>query len=168
MGTGIVSTAIKAGECPPEVAAAAVATMATLNRAAAETMLEVGVHAATDVTGFGLLGHLHELLVASGVDARVGVSSVPVLDGAWDLLDKGMYPSGSARNVAAVTPHLAGEASNREVRMLCDAQTSGGLLIAVGVDRVERLLDRLEARGVTAAVVGEVLEGDGGYIWLAP
>lgn len=155
IGTGIVATAIKAGACPPPVRDAAVASMTALNAGAARAMTEVGVSAATDVTGFGLLGHLAEVCAASGVGASLDASAVPVLPGAWDLLDAGFYPGGSERNLAAVRGMLAGSTGDRTRRMLADAQTSGGLLIAVTPDRAPSLLEELASAGVDAAVIGE-------------
>lgn len=168
IGTGIVSTAVKAGRCPAGVEKRAVEVMAGLNAAAAQAMMEIGVHAATDVTGFGLLGHLREMLVASGVDAEVEASAVPVIEGAWELLDEGMYPSGSARNLEAVRPWVRGPEDDRSLRMLCDAQTSGGLLLAVPPDRTAALADLLERKGVVSSVIGRVTGGEGGYITIRP
>lgn len=162
LGTGIISTAIKREGCPPEVAAEAVTVMCALNRAASRAMTGVGVDAATDVTGFGLLGHLGEILAASGgLGARIDVGAVPVIGGAWELLDAGFYPGGSVRNLEAVRSSIRGVADERMLRMLSDAQTSGGLLMAVAPDRLERLVAALTAGEVSAAVVGEVVETAG-------
>lgn len=162
LGTGIISTAIKREGCPPEVAAEAVTVMCALNRAASRAMTGVGVDAATDVTGFGLLGHLGEILAGSGgLGARIDVGAVPVIGGAWELLDAGFYPGGSVRNLEAVRSSIRGVADERMLRMLSDAQTSGGLLMAVAPDRLERLVAALTAGEVSAAVVGEVVETAG-------
>lgn len=155
IGTGIIATGIKRGLCPTDVAAGAIDSMATLNRAASRAMTEVGVSAATDVTGFGLLGHLHEMLRTSGLAARLDAASVPVLDGTWDLLDAGCYPGGSERNLDSVRSIVTSEVDERTLRVLGDAQTSGGLLIAVAPDRLRALLDALGDAPV-AAVVGSV------------
>lgn len=161
IGTGIIATAIKRQACPAGVIASAVEWMTTLNREAAQAMVEVGAGAATDVTGFGLLGHLGEIMAASGVGARLDSEAVPVIEGAWDLLDAGMYPGGSVRNLAAVQPLLdTGRGESRMARMLADAQTSGGLLIAVRPHRLEALLSALTAGGVDGVVIGEVVEGN--------
>ncbi len=160
IGTGIIATAIKREACPETVMESAIEWMTTLNRAASSAMVEVGVGAATDVTGFGLLGHLGEIMAASGVGARLDAAAVPVIEGAWDLLDAGMYPGGSVRNLAAVQALLEpGSGESRMARMLADAQTSGGLLIAVGPDRLEALLAALSGDGVLGAVIGEIVEG---------
>jgi selenide,water dikinase len=127
-------------------------------------MVEVGVHAATDVTGFGLLGHLSEVLVASGVGAAIHVGNVPILTGVRDLVDAGVYPGGSRRNLTAVRPVLdVGDVDEITVRVLADAQTSGGLLISVPPDRADSLLKALAREGTrSAAVIGEIRDGPPG------
>ena len=163
LGLGIVSTAVKRGVATEELVARAVELMTTLNASAAEAMLEAGAVAATDVTGFGLLGHLHRMLSASGVAARIDVSTVPVLEGALELARQGVVPGGTGRNHAFVAPHVDwGELSEPEQLVLADAQTSGGLLIAVADAR--RLVDALEERGVRFAEVGTVVPGEPGRI----
>ncbi len=167
LGTGVISTAIKAGAAVPEAVAAAVACMATLNRGAAEAMNHVGVHAATDVTGFGLLGHLHELLTASGAAARVQASAVPLLPDALPLCRDGHIPGGTRRNQEDLAGRVtwADDVAAPLRILLCDAQTSGGLLIAVPRERADGLLDELRARGTPAtALIGEVLEAAGDAI----
>ena len=164
IGTGVVATAIKAAAAGPEAVAAAVAVMAMLNRAAADAMLKVGVNAATDVTGFGLLGHLRELLVASGRAARVSAGAVPLLPGALELAAAGRIPAGTRRNRHDVAASVRWDDVIPEPLrvLLCDAQTSGGLLIAVPRDRTAALVQELQARQTTAAVVGEIVEGPPG------
>jgi selenide,water dikinase len=141
----------------------AVRQMATLNHAACDAMVRVGVHAATDVTGFGLLGHLRPMLKASGATARVTASAVPLLDGARELAEQGIAPGGTRRNLESLDPMVRwGRAVDEHTRLLlCDAQTSGGLLIAVPRRKVKRLLAELRSGGVeTTAVIGEVLARD--------
>jgi selenide, water dikinase len=141
----------------------AVELMTTLNDRAAEAMLDAGAVAATDVTGFGFLGHLHRMLTASGVAARVDASAVPVLDGVLELARRGVVPGGTGRNHAFVVPHVDwGELTDPEQMVLADAQTSGGLLIAA-MDAA-RLAAALEERGVPFAEVGEVVAGEPGRI----
>ena len=133
--------------------------MRTLNRAAAEAMTEAQVAAATDVTGFGFLGHLREVAAASGVDAEVDFDAVPILDGARELAGAGVAPGGSVANLEHVAEHVAWDSKLSRVDrlLLCDAQTSGGLLIAVPGERASELMDSLEQRGVSAARrVGQV------------
>jgi selenide,water dikinase len=166
LGTGIITTAIKRDVAPPAAAAAAVRAMATLNRAACEAMVTVGVHAATDVTGFGLLGHLLEMLAASGAGAELRLASIPVLDGALELARQGVYPGGSQRNLGHVSARVDwGDLEESEQLLLADAQTSGGLLIAVAAERAEALAAELARRGVPAAAVGEVT-GEAGRVRL--
>ncbi len=164
IGTGIVATAIKRGSCPPHVRDAAVEVMAALNDRAAAVMTAVGVSAATDVTGFGLLGHLAEMLGEGGIGARIEAGAVPVIDGAWELLDAGAYPGGSVRNLDAVRPRLRG-GDERTRRMLADAQTSGGLLIAVPPDRTIDLLDGFSDL-VVGTIIGDVVADPAGTITL--
>jgi selenide,water dikinase len=167
LGTGVIATAIKRGEADDEVVHAAIESMATLNRGAAEAMLRAGAHAATDVTGYGLLGHLHEMLRASGVAARLSAGAAPLLAGAEELVRRGFIPGGTRRNMADLEEHVTwGEDVPPVLRtLLCDAQTSGGLLIAVAPERLGDLLAALEdARTPAAAVVGEVVEGEAGRI----
>lgn len=159
LGVGIATTAIKRGAAPEVLVAEATDVMTQLNDRAADAMVEVGVSACTDITGYGLLGHLREVLVASQVSAEVDPGAVPILDGVLELAEEGMIPGGSVRNRASTEPHTDGF-SELELRILTDAQTSGGLLIAVTEDRVDSLLTELHARDVgAAAVVGAVVEG---------
>ena len=167
LGTGILTTALKRDLVDAQGIAPAVASMTALNAGAAVAMLAVGVHAATDVTGFGLLGHLHNMLQASGVAATVDTPSLPVLAGARDLAARGAVAGGTKRNLqtaAAFTAFGAGVAEVDRV-LLADAQTSGGLLMAVAPDRAQALLDALGAAGTPAAArIGTVTAGDAGRI----
>jgi selenide, water dikinase len=163
IGTGIISTAIKREVCPEPVRVAAVESMARLNRDAAHAMLRAGASAATDVTGFGLLGHLAEVLAASRVGAGIDADAVPVLEGAWALLDEGSYPGGSERNLAAVENLVDGDADVRTLRMLADAQTSGGLLIAVPRGGVTEILESVDG----ATVIGGITRKAPGRIRIA-
>jgi selenide,water dikinase len=159
LGTGVVGTAIKRGAADIELQRSAVATMVTLNRAARDAMVDAGASAATDVTGFGLLGHLGEMVVASGVGALVDLGAVPILDGVRDLVVRGFVPGGSKRNLshaAAFTDFGASTDVDRAV--LADAQTSGGLLIAAPPDAAARIVAEL---GGPSAVIGRI-EADPG------
>lgn len=162
LGTGILSTAIKEGRAEDAAVTEAVESMTTLNRAAAEAMVEVGVPAATDVTGFGLIGHLLEML---GEDrgAEIDVASVPLLPSAIQLAAEGVYPGGSKRNLEAARDRVDASAVDADVaKVLFDAQTSGGLLIAVAPGRTAALLGLLEKKGVPgAAVIGTVVAAPG-------
>ena len=135
LGTGLVTTAIKRGLCPPEVEAEAIAVMTALNREASEQMVKVGATAATDVTGYGLIGHLANL--KGGAD--IEFDSVPFLKGAGNLAERDLFPDGSRRNYAAYRERVEwGGLGETEQLMLCDAQTSGGLLVAVPSGKARR------------------------------
>jgi selenide,water dikinase len=166
IGSGVIATAIKRGAASPEVVRSAVAVMSALNRGAAEAMVALGVRAATDVTGFGLLGHLHRMLLASGVAARLRATEVPLLAGARALAEAGHVPGGTRRNLADVSSRTTFAASVPEpIRtLLGDAQTSGGLLIAVPAERADELLAALEGAAPARARIGEVVEGAPGAI----
>ena len=159
IGTGIVATAIKRGEAEAATISAAVEVMADLNRAAAAAMQRIGVTTATDVTGFGLLGHLGEVVRASGVSATVEFAAVPILGGVSDLLARDIVPGGTRRNLAAASrfTHF-GELAEPARLLLADAQTNGGLLIAVDGPLTNALLQALEDEGVVGHVIGAVTE----------
>jgi selenide,water dikinase len=164
IGTGVITTAIKVGAASDEQQEAAVRSMSTLNLGAARAMLAVGVHAATDVTGFGLLGHLSEMLTGSAVDAIISVGQVPLLPGTRDLADEGAIPGGSRRNRDALSAVIrwAPELTELDQLVLCDAQTSGGMMVAVPAAQLDELLAELEKEKViVAAVIGELREGAG-------
>jgi selenide, water dikinase len=169
LGTGVITTAIKHEVAPPASAAAAIDGMLRLNRDAAEAMATVEVHAATDVTGFGLLGHLHYLARASGVAAVVEAAAVPFLPGAEMLADAGEVPGGTRSNERFLASRVRWPAHLPAARqtLLCDAQTSGGLLIAVPGKEVEALLKALEGKGVAGSVIGGLTEGEAGSILVA-
>ena len=160
VGTGIVTTAAKAQECGAETLAEAVRTMRLLNRAASEAAVAAGARAATDVTGFGLIGHLTGMMRASGASAQVRLSSVPLLQGTRELLERGFAPGGTRANLDAANATTAWDAqlSEDDRLLLCDAQTSGGLLIAVAQERLGALEAELAARGADGAEVGAVAE----------
>lgn len=166
LGTGIVATATKAGVCPPDVLAAAVESMAQLNRGAAEAAVAAGAHAATDVTGYGLTGHLGNMLRASGVAATVQASTVPVLAGVGELIAAGHIPGGSKRNLtdAAGSVSYDGGVSEATRLLLSDAQTSGGLLLSVAAENTDLLLAQLDERGIAGVRIGSVGEGDAGSL----
>ena len=161
-----MATAIKAGACPPNVLSAAVEMMAHLNRSASEAALAASASAATDVTGYGLIGHLGNMLRASGVAARVEAAAVPVLEGVAALVEAGHVPGGTRRNQddAAETVSYGREISDVTRILLADAQTSGGLIIASPPERTAGLLGELEARGEQGAVFGKVSAGPEGRI----
>jgi selenide,water dikinase len=168
LGTGIISTAVKNGRASAAQLRAAVDTMTTLNAAAADAMLAAGVAACTDVTGFGLLGHLHVALRQAGVAATIEIAAVPFMEGVRDLAEAGMIPSGTRSNLEFVDPHVDwGALDDVERLMLADAQTSGGLLIAVARERADLLADALKRRHVRNSVIGRVVVGPAGSIALS-
>jgi selenide,water dikinase len=166
IGTGAVTQGIKLGRVEPAAVAAVVAGMTTLNRAAAQAMVEVGVSAATDVTGFGLLGHLHEVVHASGLAAELDAAAVPLYPGARALAEAGVLPGGSRRNADYFGRwvEIADSVDAAARALLFDAQTSGGLLICVPGARTGALVAALGQRGVLAAEVGRLVEGRAGWI----
>lgn len=166
IGVGILTTSIKNGQLSNEEIARVTGVMTTLNKTAAEQMSTYNVHACTDVTGFGLLGHASEISKGSSAGIRIFAKSVPVLPRVRELAENGSIPGGTKNNYA----HLAGSVTFPETMdqidqwILCDAVTSGGLLISVdGVD-AETLLADLLGAGVEAALIGEVVEGQAGHI----
>jgi len=166
LGIGAITTGIKQGIAPAEAVEAALTSMRTLNRAARDAVALVGPHACTDVTGFSLLGHLYQMLRASGVTARVHASQVPFLNGALALARQGVGPGGTARNKDYFGVHVTVAASVEEavVNLLFDPQTSGGLLVSAAGDKKDALLAALSAAGVPAAHIGDVTEPSDGYI----
>jgi len=158
LGTGIVANALRKDAVDDDVLAAAIASMTTLNGASADALRAVGPHAVTDVTGFGLLGHLRELCAASGVHARVASTDLPLLPGVEALARAGLVPGGSRRNRAAADAYtdVAGAVDPVLALLAADAQTSGGLLACV---------PRASAEAV-GWVIGEIVEGPPGRISL--
>jgi selenium donor protein len=149
LGSGLVTTAIKRGLCPPDVERAAIEVMTLLNRAASEAMLDAGATTATDVTGYGFIGHLANLKGGADVDFE----SVPFINGVGELAERDLFPDGSRRNHAAYRDLVEWEGlGETEQMMLCDAQTSGGLLVAIPPEN---------ARGFTHGVRVGVMRGDG-------
>jgi selenide,water dikinase len=163
IGNGILVSAYRAlsgkrfGRRPPSLDKA-IEWMLTLNRDAARAMVDVGVNAATDITGYGLIGHLFEICTGSGVGAEIRASAVPVLDGAREYLARGHRPSGTDRNVETFRRRLKSSVPENEVTLLCDAQTSGGLLIAVSPDRQAALESRFREGGVFYADIGRLTD----------
>jgi len=155
LGMGIVATAIKRDRCPPELEAEAVDWMSRLNREAAATALDVEASAVTDVTGFGLLGHLREMCEASGLGAEIDLDRVPVLQGVSELLAEGMWPGGSRRNLLAFLKYVVSERDIEEVKLLADAQTSGGLLVALAPDKVDRYIEIVDGSAAIGSLTSD-------------
>ncbi len=165
LGTGVVATAIKAEAASPAATTAAVKSMTALNREAAAAMKDVGIRAATDVTGFGLLGHLSTLLRQSGVAAEIVAEDVPVLPEVSELIAAGHIPGGTRRNLEDLEDRVDFGDHDEGMRLiLADAQTSGGLLISVPEDRAGELMELLQAAAPVSAIIGRVTEGTPGTI----
>jgi selenide,water dikinase len=161
LGTGIISTAIKKGLVNEDVVIKMVRIMAFLNKYASESMLEVGINACTDVTGFGLLGHLCEMVGASKVGAKIYVSEVPIIEPALKLAKERIVPGGTLSNLKYAEKKVDWDekVTDEEKLILCDAQTSGGLLISVPKQKETQLLRSLISKGVSGSVViGEIIE----------
>ncbi len=171
IGTGIITTAGKGEVASESVMKEAIQVMCTLNASASEAMMAIGVSACTDITGFGLLGHLHGMAHASEVGARVYVNQVPVIQGTWELAKEGMGSAGSERNRTFLDEFVSWRPGvSEEARVvLYDSETSGGLLIAVKKDRSAALLDALrKAKALASAVIGEITQGEAGRIEVHP
>lgn len=162
LGTGILTTALKRDLVTEAGLDEAVASMTALNDGAARAAVAAGVRCGTDVTGFGLLGHLGNILAGSSVGARIDWARLPLLGGALDLAAQGCVPGGTRRNYEAVRAEWGEDLSEAERLVCTDAQTSGGLLLAVPPDRLEDLRHRLGSEGTLAAsVIGEILPEPG-------
>jgi len=163
LGTGIIATATKRGVVQDESLAESIASMITLNKSASEIALNVGVNAITDVTGYGLLGHLLEMCKPNNLSAELSFNKIPFFKNVKNLASEDVVPSGSKRNLDYVRPHLdlSGQLNNVHALLAADAQTSGGLLLAVGEHRVDQLVEELEAAGTpAAAVIGTLSASD--------
>jgi selenide, water dikinase len=161
LGTGIISTAIKGGMASEEATTRIIRSMSTLNRKASEVMMEIGVNACTDITGFGLMGHAAEMIEGTGKGMVIHASSMPVFAEAPGLAEMGMVPAGTYRNRDYRQSRVEIKPGVNEfvADIVFDPQTSGGLLIAVAAEKASRLLERLHQTGVTeAAIIGEVVD----------
>ncbi len=160
VGTGIVTTALDRGLAGAREASQVFELMASLNKSASEAMVKVGVNACTDVTGFGLLGHLYELLKDTGLSAEIYCGSVPVLPEAHEYIEAGAVPGGTHSNYQYVKEQVSWQESvlHSDKLLLCDAQTSGGLLIAVSAEKADQLVAALEGSGnYAAARIGKIV-----------
>ncbi len=161
IGTGLITTGIKRGVVDQSVRDEAVAIMTRLNAGAARAMRRVQATAATDVTGFGLLGHLGEMIKASGVSAEIDYSAVPLLPGAADLADQNVVPGGTERNLTAADRYTNFAGLDTAMRLLlADAQTSGGLLITIEAPLAAALVQALADEGDSGAIIGRMTERD--------
>ncbi len=170
LGTGIISTAIKAQEASPEQIRQVVATMTNLNKKAAELMIAAGdIHACTDITGFGLLGHACEMIEGSDVGLRIHSPALPVLTGVRDMMETGFVPGGLYRNRDFRINQVVKEKSCPDwlFDLLFDPQTAGGLFFSLPANTAQKLVEKMHAAGITdAAVVGEVVKEHPGKIFV--
>jgi len=171
LGTGVINTAIKADMAGPELTDRVTRLMAELNRDAARVMTEFPVHACTDITGFGLLGHLAEMITGSGFGIMLRAGDVPIMPEAIEFAGYGLLPAGAFKNkefrqsMVESPPGL----DSLMVDLFFDPQTSGGLLIAIGEEHADRLLDSLIDKGVTQSrIIGEVIDRAGEKIFITP
>ncbi|AHF07753.1 segregation protein B [Desulfitobacterium metallireducens DSM 15288] len=170
LGIGIITTGIKRGLVSVEGEQEVIRVMAELNKSASEAAIEANVSSVTDITGFGLLGHLHEMMKGSGVEAQLQAQKIPILEATWDCLKKKAIPGGSLANREFLADKVVfdKEISEELQLVLCDAQTSGGLLISVPAERLEVLLESLRKhKTLVSAVIGQVGLGEPGLIKVA-
>ena len=170
IGTGIISTAAKADVTDADIVAGAVGLMRQSNRAGSEAMLEIGVNSGTDVTGFGLIGHLTGMMKASGTTARISLGAVPLIPGTRELAGRGIIPGGTRRNLDAARADVRwGDGIIEDDQLiLCDAQTSGGLLLSVASDKAEALISALAAKEVSGVMIGDVTAHTGAAVEVGP
>lgn len=163
LGTGVITTALKNGLAVPGHVSVAVASMSRLNRDAARAAQAVGVHAMTDVTGYSLLGHAHEMAHLSKVDLIIEFSALKLLPGAEQYAEQGIFPGGMQRNQDYFQQwvHFESGIEQQKVGLLFDPQTSGGLLIAVAPEKAKMLYDQIQAAGDDVCVIGKVTAGHG-------
>jgi selenide,water dikinase len=163
LGTGIITTAIKKELVGDDVIKRVVEIMSSLNKYASEAMLEIGINACTDITGFGLLGHLCEMVETSRAGVEIDVSSVPMIEPAQKLAKDRVVPGGTLANLKYAEERVDWDkgVTDEQKLILCDAQTSGGLLISVPAEKGARLLENLKSKGVSdAALIGRVIEDE--------
>tara|TARA_B100001964_G_scaffold114831_1_gene128032 strand:+ start:2071 stop:3018 length:948 start_codon:yes stop_codon:yes gene_type:complete len=161
LGIGIIATAIKKGEANKSLIDAAVEVMVTLNKSAADIMNSLEVHAATDITGYGLLGHLSEICNGSYVSSEIQVSEIPYINGTSELAEKGIISDGSKRNFKTSKKYtkFSESISETEKFILSDAQTSGGLLISLSENQANEYLNQFRNEtGMEAAVIGKIVK----------
>ena len=167
IGTGILATAQKRGVLDQQFINLAIQHMLTLNKAAAEVMMAFPVSTATDITGFGLLGHLHEMTAASGVDAEIRAGDVPFLPGAEDMAAAGIVPGGTLNNLEFAERFVTWDDRVSHIKkiLLCDAQTSGGLLVSIPEIYAGDFVQKLAKSEVSGVVIGKMVsEGTGNIL----
>ncbi len=165
LGTGVIMSAMMFDAATEEAVDRAAASMTTLNRRAAEIMLDCGAHAATDVTGFGLVGHGHEMAQGSGLEMHVELAAVPMFDEALEYAGQWIVTGGGQRNREYYGQWVDfGPAGDEQIAVLCDPQTSGGLLISLPPDAARNAVEQMRAEGLPAAIIGAMQPGEPGRI----
>jgi selenide,water dikinase len=160
LGTGILNTALKAAMLPDDVRERATVQMSMLNDRASQAMINIGVHACTDITGFGLIGHLAEMAETAGLSAVIDSKSVPIIPEAREFAHMGLIPEGMYANWEFRAPIVdADEIDEDTIAILYDPQTSGGLLIVISAEKVDALLAELSRLGVSGFDIGHMVEG---------
>lgn len=168
IGTGILSTALKGKLLDSDTEKLLTQTMALLNKTASEAMINIGVNACTDITGFGLLGHALELARASKVTVKLWKNKIPLLPRVYEFASIGIVPAGGRRNVNYCSKLVEiGNTDAVTLDILSDPQTSGGLLISVPLDKTDTLISKLNSSGIQSAIIGEIIEKSSGKIILA-
>lgn len=171
LGTGIIATAVKGEIITDKEAAAVINGMATLSAAPSKAMVQVGVSACTDVTGFSLLGHLYEMLISSNAAAEIDYKKVPLYPDVREMTAMGMIPGGAYRNLEYMRPHLTweGQAEDKDdaLIILADPQTSGGLLVALQEAKLEAYLSALKKNNAEGHLIGRITKGPPGRIVIA-
>lgn len=168
LGTGVLTTAIKAQLLSQELQNGVIRYMLQLNRGAKNVAVKYGATGATDITGFGLLGHLRKMITDQSLDTRIDIGKIPLIDGAYHFAKSNVMPNGSKRNLEWVTSNVIAHGQDEtDLILLADAQTSGGLLFGISPVNVEPALRELKRLGSDAAVVGSVVAGTG-QIVLSP
>ncbi len=171
LGTGIIATAVKADMISKEEAAVVEQGMAALSAVPSEAMVKVGAAACTDVTGFSLLGHLHELLLSSQCSAELDYEKIPLYPSVKEMVAMGMIPGGAYRNLEYIRPHLdwKGDAQEKDdaLIIMADPQTSGGLLVALSEEKLDHYLAVLKENGVIGYPIGRITTGSTGRILVA-
>ncbi len=158
LGTGIITTAAKQNKISQDTLNVATNLMSKLNKTASEIMMKIGVNACSDITGFGLLGHLKEMRSDDPISFEINLNNLPIIDGTWDLIHQGIVPGGTMRNLEALdkTVNWGNKITEEEKIVLCDAQTSGGLLISVAQEKLNEFIKECEIKNQDITIVGNV------------
>ena len=163
LGTGIITTASKQGRVKDYIIESAITVMKTLNRSASEAMVDIGVNACTDVTGFGLLGHLKEMMDSSNKTAIINFNNIPIIEGVFPLINNGIIPGGTLNNLNSILNNVVFDSGIDQSKkiLMSDAQTSGGLIISIDSSKASILLEKIKKDSIyEAAIIGTVINRD--------